>query len=78
MNTVITVTINTATNRWSTTTSSNTTIRAFLEEQDIKYANCTVHLDGMPLTSAALDSTFEAQGVTETCMLAAIVKAANA
>lgn len=77
-NTVISVTITTATNRWATTTANTTTIKEFLEKENVNYTSCVVHLDGMPLSTDELNTTFEEQGITESCMLAAIVKAVNA
>lgn len=77
-NTIIEVTITTATNRWSATTVNTTTIKEFMENENINYNSCVVHLDGMPLSTDELNTTFEEQGVTESCMLAAIIKAVNA
>ena len=78
MATMIRIEINTAADRWDTVVNSDTTVKAVLEAESVRYDNCVVHLNGMPLTSNELNKTFEAHNITDACTLSAIVKARNA
>lgn len=54
------------------------TIRKVLEDNNINYANTPIMLDGTTLTPGSFDKTFAEIGITERCILAAVVKTNNA
>lgn len=58
--------------------SENTTVRAFLNENDIDYHAASINLDGYTLRGAELDKTFAQLGATDGTVLSAIVKTDNA
>lgn len=58
--------------------SENTTIRAFLDENEIDYHAASVSLDGYPLRGVELDKTFSQLGASDGTVLSAIVKTDNA
>lgn len=75
---IIKVTIGTNTERKNITVDNNETVKNVLASNDINYQPCIVHLDGLPLTVAELNSTFADLNITEECSLLAVVKTNNA
>jgi len=57
---------------------NNSTPRELLEQFDIDYNSCTVHLDGIPLGIGMMDQTFTDLGVSgDKTYLSAVVKQDN-
>lgn len=54
------------------------TLREVLDENGVNYATNQVALNACVINGAALDDTFEAHDVADTCYLSAIVKHDNA
>ena len=75
---IIKVTIGTNTERKTITTDNTKTIKQVLTDNDVSYNSCVIHLDGLPLSVAELNSTFESLNITNECSLLAVVKASNA
>lgn len=75
---MIRVEINTATDRWDAMANSDSTLKSVLQQEDVRFDNCMVHLNGMPLSNEELNKTFEQLNVTDACTISAIVKARNA
>lgn len=75
---IIKVSIGTNADRKTITTDNTKTIKEVLTENDISYTSCVIHLDGLPLSVAELNSTFESLNITDECSLLAVVKATNA
>lgn len=75
---IIKVTIGTNTERKSITVDNNETVKNVLANNDVNHQSCVVHLDGLPLTVAELNSTFADLNITDECTLLAVVKASNA
>lgn len=61
-----------------TVDENTTTIRQFLEENEIDYSRAITSLDGCPLQAGDMDKTFAEFGITEKCLLTSVVKADNA
>lgn len=61
-----------------TVDENTTTIRQFLEENEIDYSRAITSLDGCPLQAGDMDKTFANFGITEKCLLTSVVKADNA
>ena len=59
-------------------TDENNTIRQVLENNEVNYERTPVYLDGSPLQAGDHDKTFREIGITEKCMLTAVVKTENA
>lgn len=75
---IIKVTIGTNTERKTVTIDNSTTIKSVLADNNVSHSSCVVHLDGIPLNVAELNSTFADLNITEECSLLAVVKASNA
>lgn len=75
---MIQIKIVTNTNRKTIITDENNTVRQVLEANEVNYAQAPVYIDGAPLNVGDHDKTFAALGITETCMLTAVVKTENA
>lgn len=56
----------------------NKTIREVLEENNIDYDIAPTYIDGSPLNVGEHDKTFKELGITEKCILSAVVKTQNA
>lgn len=54
------------------------TIRDVLDNNQVNYSNAPVYLDGAPLQHGEHDKTFQQLGITERCILTAVVKTENA
>lgn len=59
-------------------TDENNTVRSVLEANDVNYGVAPVYIDGAPLNVGDHDKTFSQLGITESCMLTAVVKTENA
>lgn len=75
---MIQVKIVTTTNRKTIAIDENSTVRNVLEANEVNYSNAPVYLDGAPLGIGDHDKTFAQLGITEKCMLTAVVKTQNA
>lgn len=59
-------------------TDENNTVRQVLDANEINYAVAPVYIDGAPLQVGDHDKSFAELGITEKCLLTAIVKTENA
>lgn len=59
-------------------TDENNTVRQVLEANEVNYAQAPVYIDGAPLKVGDHDKTFANLGITEACMLTAVIKTENA
>jgi len=59
-------------------TDENNTVRQVLDANEINYAVAPVYIDGAPLGVGDHDKSFAELGITEKCLLTAIVKTQNA
>lgn len=75
---MIKVIVGTTTQRNEKNYTADTTIRSILEENAVDYSVAQVMLDGASLQVGDMDRTLADLGITEKCMLIAVVKAANA
>ena len=66
------------TGRKTIVTDENNTIRDVLEANDINYDMTPVYIDGAPLGIGDHDQSFADMGITEKCILSAVVKTQNA
>jgi len=76
--TILNITTGNNVSRKTVPTTSDTTIRAFCEENGVEYARGGLHLDGAPLGPGDMDKTFEDFGITSKAYLLSVVKADNA
>ena len=75
---MIEIKIVTNTSRKTILTDENKTVRDVLENNNVNYANAPVYIDGAPLAIGEHDKTFTELGITEKCILTAVVKTENA
>jgi hypothetical protein len=75
---MIQIRIVTNTTRKTIATDENNTVRTVLEANEVNYDTAPVYIDGAPLGIGQHDKTFAELGITEKCMLTAVVKAENA
>ena len=75
---MVQVKLSTNTQRKTITVDQNTTIRSILEENSIDYSRTPVYVDGAALQVGDMDKTLNECGITDRCMIAAIVKTDNA
>lgn len=75
---MISIKIVTNTSRKTIITDENNTVRDVLEANDVNYENTPIYIDGAPLGIGDHDRTFKNLGITEKCMLTAVVKTENA
>ena len=61
-----------------TVDENTTTVRQFLEENEVDYSRAITSIDGCPLQAGDMDKPFVSFGVTEKCLLTSVVKADNA
>ena len=66
------------TGRKTIVTDENNTIRDVLEANEVNYEMTPVYIDGAPLQVGDHDQTFAEMGITEKCILSAVVKTQNA
>lgn len=66
------------TGRKTIVTDENNTIRDVLEANEVNYEMTPVYIDGAPLGVGDHDQTFAEMGITEKCILSAVVKTQNA
>lgn len=59
-------------------TDANNTVREVLEANEVNYEITPVYLDGAPLQVGDHDKTFTELGITEKCILTAVIKTENA
>lgn len=59
-------------------TDENNTVRTVLEANDVNYEVAPIYIDGAPLGIGDHDKTFADLGITEKCVVSAVVKTANA
>ncbi|MBP5596742.1 MAG: hypothetical protein J6Y02_15250 [Pseudobutyrivibrio sp.] len=71
---MIRVTIGTNTNRKSITVDPSRTLKDVLDENGIDYSTGGIHLDGLAVGGEGLNKSFAAHGITEDCILIAVVK----
>ena len=75
---MISIKIVTNTSRKTIITDENNTVRDVLEANDVNYENTPIYIDGAPLGIGDHDRTFKNLGITEKCMLTAVVKTEHA
>ena len=75
---MIQVKINTTATRKTIAINPDSTVREVLEANEVNYDITPVYLDGAPLGIGDHDKTFTELGITEKCVLSAIVKTQNA
>ena len=75
---MIQIRIVTNTQRKTIATDENNTVRTVLDANEVNYANAPIYIDGSPLAIGDHDKTFAQLGITEKCMLTAVVKTENA
>lgn len=75
---MIKVIVGTTTERIDREYAPSTTIRTILEDNAIDYSVAQVMLDSVSLKTGEMDKTLAQMGITEKCMLMAVVKANNA
>lgn len=75
---MVQVKLSTNTQRKTITVDANTSIRNILEENNIDYSRTPIYIDGAPLQIGDMDKTLAECGITDRCMIAAIVKTDNA
>lgn len=71
---MIKVTIGTNTNRKSITVDPSRTLKDVLNENNIDYSAGGIHLDGLSVGGEGLNKSFTDHGITEDCILMAVVK----
>ena len=71
---MIKVIIGTNTNRKSIMVDPSRTLKAVLEENGIDYSTGGIHLDGLAVGGEGLNMSFADHGITEDCILIAVVK----
>lgn len=74
----IQIKIVTGTGRKTIITNASSTIREVLEHNEVNYENAPVYIDGAPLGIGDHDRSFADLGITEKCVLSAVVKTENA
>ena len=75
---MIQIKIVTNSTRKTIVTDENNTVRAVLEASEINYDRTPVYIDGAPLNVGDHDKSFATLGITEKCMLTAVIKTENA
>lgn len=75
---MIQVKIITSTGRKTIVTDEHNTVRTVLEANEVNYEATPVYIDGASLNIGDHDKTFAQLGITEKCMLTAVVKTQNA
>jgi hypothetical protein len=70
--------IGTNTKRTTVMVEDSFTPKKALEQEGIDYSTATVSLDGCPLSTKEMNSTFETLGITESAHLIATIKTDNA
>lgn len=75
---MIKVTIGTTTKRDTKMYAPSKTLRNILEDNNIEYGIAQVTLDGVGIGLGDIDKSLSTLGITEKCMLIAVVKASNA
>lgn len=76
--TIVKVLLATPTDRTEFNTSSDVTIKDFLQEHNCPIGTSTIMLDAMALTPETMRQTFDQLGATGDCTLAVCTKLANA
>ena len=71
---MIRVIIGTNTNRKSITVDPSRTLKSVLDENGIDYSRGGIHLDGLAVGGEGLNKSFTDHGITEDCILIAVVK----
>ena len=64
--------------RLSEVIDENTTVRQFLESNEVDYSRAITSIDGCPLQAGEMDKSCADFGITEKCLLTSVVKADNA
>jgi hypothetical protein len=75
---MIKVIVGTVTQRKEALYPGATTVREILEDQEIDYSVAQIMMDGVNVGIGDMDKSLSTLGVTEKCMLMAIVKSNNA
>lgn len=78
MASIINITTGNNVSRKTVPTTTDTTIRDFLEENGVDYSRGSMHLDGAPLGPGDFDKSFGEFGITSKAYLLNVVKADNA
>lgn len=71
---MIRVIVGTNTNRKSVLVDPSRTLKSVLEENGIDYSRGGIHLDGLAVGGEGINRTFTEHGITEDCILVAVVK----
>lgn len=72
---MIEVIVGTTTDRTKKLYPGDTTLRQVFEDSGVDYSVANVMLDGVSIPEGGLNKTLTESGVTDKCMLVAIVKA---
>jgi hypothetical protein len=75
---MIKVLVGTSTEKKNVIVEESKTLKKTLDDNDINYSAAQVYLDGATLKPGDLKKTFKDFGITEDCMLIAVVKQSNA
>lgn len=75
---MIQVTIGTNLDRRKVIVEDSATPKQVMIDNDVDYSVATVHLDGAIIDTAEMNKPLSSFGITETCMLIAVVKDENA
>lgn len=78
MNTIINITLINNVTKKTVPTTTDTTVRDFLEANQFEYARRGVLVDGVPLGVGDLDKSFAELGVTGNAYVTSVAKADNA
>ncbi len=71
---MVKVTVGTNTSRRSVMVDPSRTLKSVLEENGIDYSRGGIHLDGLAVGGEGLNRSFTEHGITEDCILVAVVK----
>lgn len=71
---MIKVIVGTNTSRKSVMVDPSRTLKSVLEENGIDYSRGGIHLDGLAVGGEGINKSFAEHGITEDCILVAVVK----
>lgn len=71
---MINVIVGTNTNRKQVQVAPTRTLKSVLDENGIDYSRGGIHLDGLAVAGEGLNRSFQDHGITEDCILIAVVK----
>ena len=71
---MIKVIVGTNTSRKTVLVDPSRTLKSVLEENGIDYSRGGIHLDGLAVGGEGINKSFAEHGITEDCILVAVVK----